>query len=83
MIPHIRQADGQIGFYWVTPSGQPATLPELMETDREPERLLPTHMSALDDALIDAVGPEGMYLMVNAKSEAEAQALLKSINWPA
>lgn len=62
MIPHIRQDEGQIGFYWVTPSGSPATLSQVMETDREPERLLPTHMSALDDALIDAVGRWGPVL---------------------
>lgn len=62
MIPHIRQDEGQIGFYWVTPAGSPATLSQVMETDREPERLLPTHMSALDDALIDAVGRWGPVL---------------------
>lgn len=62
MIPHIRQDEGQIGFYWVTPGGDPVTLSGLMDTDREPERLLPTHMSALDDALIDAVGRWGPVL---------------------
>ena len=62
MIPHIRQANGQIGFYWVTPAGQPVTLAELMATDAEPLRLLPTHLSALDDALIDAAGRWGEVL---------------------
>lgn len=54
MIPHLRQADGQIGFYWVTPAGQPATLSELVAADAGSPRLLATHLSALDDALIDA-----------------------------
>jgi hypothetical protein len=54
MIPHIRQADGQIGFHWVTQDGKPIALPELIAIDAEPARLVPTHLSALDDALIDA-----------------------------
>lgn len=62
MIPHIRQADGQIGFYWVTPAGQPVALGDLMTTEAEPLRLLPTHLSALDDALIDAAGRWGEVL---------------------
>lgn len=62
MIPHIRQADEQIGFYWVTSAGDPVTLPELVETESEPERLVPTHLSALDDALIDAAGRWGEVL---------------------
>ncbi len=62
MIPHIRQADGQIGFYWVTANGRPVTLPELIATDDEPGRLVPTHLSALDDALIDAAGRWGEVL---------------------
>lgn len=62
MIPHIRQADGQIGFYWVTAAGRPVSLSELVATDSEPERLVPTHLSALDDALIDAVGRWGEVL---------------------
>lgn len=62
MIPHIRQADGQIGFYWVTPAGRPVTLGDLMTTEAEPLRLLPTHLSALDDALIDAAGRWGEVL---------------------
>jgi hypothetical protein len=62
MIPQIRQADGQIGFYWVTADGRPVTLPELVAMDDEPERLVPTHLSALDDALIDAAGRWGEVL---------------------
>lgn len=59
MIPHIRQADGQIGFSWVTPDGRPASLPDLVAAEAEPARLVPTHLSALDDALIDAAGRWG------------------------
>ena len=33
MIPHIRQADGQIGFSWVTPDGRLVSLPELIASD--------------------------------------------------
>lgn len=62
MIPHIRQADEQIGFYWVTSAGRRITLPELVEIESEPERLVPTHLSALDDALIDAAGRWGEVL---------------------
>jgi hypothetical protein len=62
VIPRISQADGQIGFYWVTPDGQPATLPDLIATGTGALRLLPTHLSALDDALIDAAGRWGEVL---------------------
>lgn len=62
MIPHIRQADGQTGFYWVTPTGQTTSLPSLIATDTDPLRLLPTHLAALDDALIDAAGRWGEVL---------------------
>jgi hypothetical protein len=50
--PRIEQCDDQIGFHWVTSDGQPTTLPALIRSDDEPERLPPTHLSALDDALI-------------------------------
>jgi hypothetical protein len=62
MIPHIRQGDDQIGFYWVTVTGRPVSLPELVAVGHEPERLVPTHLSALDDALIDAAGRWGAVL---------------------
>jgi hypothetical protein len=62
VIPHIRQADGQIGFGWVTPDGRPVSLPDLIAADAEPARLVPTHLSALDDALIDAAGRWGEVL---------------------
>jgi hypothetical protein len=62
VIPDIRQSDGQIGFSWVTPDGRPASLPELITGDAEPTRLAATHLSALDDALIDAASRWGEIL---------------------
>jgi hypothetical protein len=60
--PRIVQADGQIGFYWVTSNGVPATLPDLVIDDDEPERLVATHLEALDDALIIAAARFGELL---------------------
>jgi hypothetical protein len=57
--PRIAQADGQIGFYWVTPDGAPTTLPDLVIDDEEPGRLVATHLEALDDALIVAAARFG------------------------
>jgi hypothetical protein len=74
MIPHIRQADGQIGFYWVTREGKPTTLPELVATDAEPARLVPTHLSALDDALIDAARRWGEVLGGGRPVREEAES---------
>ena len=74
MIAHIRQADGQIGFCWVTPDGKPVALPELVATDPEPSRLVPTHLSALDDALIDAAGRWGEILGGGRPVRDEAEA---------
>jgi len=74
VIPHIRQADGQIGFYWVTQDGKPVALPELVETDAEAARLVPTHLAALDDALIDAARRWGEILGVGCPVRDEAEA---------
>jgi hypothetical protein len=60
--PRIVQVEGQIGFYWVDASGRPVGLPELVATDSEPRRLIPTHLAALDDALIDVAGRFGPLL---------------------
>lgn len=60
--PRIAQTDDQIGFHWLTRYGEPTDLPTLVATDDEPERLPPTHLEALDDALIDAAGRFGEYL---------------------
>lgn len=52
--PRIAQTDDQIGFHWLSASGQPIGLGDLVLLDDEPDRLLPTHLEALDDALIAA-----------------------------
>ena len=54
MRPRIVQTDGQIGFYWATPAGAPTSLQVLVVDDDEPDRLVATHLEALDDALIFA-----------------------------
>ncbi len=56
------QDEGQIGFYWATAAGVPTTLPALVITDDEPQRLVATHLEALDDALIIAAGRFGEIL---------------------
>ncbi|GAA2809457.1 hypothetical protein [Mycolicibacterium pallens] len=62
MRPRIIQQDGQIGFYWATPSGSPTSLQNLVVGDEEPDRLVATHLEALDDALIIAAGRFGEIL---------------------
>lgn len=62
MRPRIVQEDGQIGFYWATQTGDPASLPALVAIDDEPDRLVATHLEALDDALIIAAGRFGELL---------------------
>lgn len=54
MRPRIVQSDGQIGFYWATPAGAPTSLQALVADDDEPDRLVATHLQALDDALVIA-----------------------------
>ncbi len=56
MRPRIIQSDNQIGFYWATPAGAPASLQALVSdpAEDEPDRLVATHLEALDDALIIA-----------------------------
>ncbi len=62
MRPRIVQADGQIGFYWATSSGTPTSLQALVAEDDEPDRLVATHLEALDDALIIAADRFGEIL---------------------
>ena len=59
MRPRIIQTDGQIGFCWSTPDGVATTLPDLVIGDEEPDRLVATHLEALDDALIIAAARFG------------------------
>jgi hypothetical protein len=60
--PRIVQDEDQLGFYWATVDGRPISLPDLVGVDDEPEMLLPTHLEALDDALIIATGRFGEVL---------------------
>jgi hypothetical protein len=62
MRPRIVQADGQIGFYWCTPDGKATTLLDLVIGDDEADRLMATHLEALDDALIIAAARFGELL---------------------
>lgn len=48
------QTDGQIGFFWATPGGKRTSLQALVSADEEADRLVATHLEALDDALIVA-----------------------------
>jgi hypothetical protein len=48
-----------VGFYWATPDGVQTVLPELVVNDDEPDRLVATHLEALDDALIIAAARFG------------------------
>jgi len=62
MRPRIVQTDEQVGFHWATPHGRPTTLRHLVAADDEPARLAATHLSALDDTLIDTAGRFGQVL---------------------
>ena len=62
MRPRIIQSEGQIGFYWATPTGSPTSLQALVVDDEEPDRLVATHLEALDDALIIAAEQFGEIL---------------------
>ncbi|WP_432840282.1 hypothetical protein [Dactylosporangium sp. CA-092794] len=73
--PSIAQTDEQIGFHWLSENGRPVGLAELVRTDPEPDRLLPTHLAALDDALIDAAGRFGRLLGGGEPATTETQRL--------
>ncbi|MEN4474733.1 hypothetical protein [Mycolicibacterium cosmeticum] len=63
MRPRIVQSEGQIGFYWAGPTdAAPIALVDLVVDDDEPERLIATHLEALDDALIIAAARFGELL---------------------
>lgn len=60
MLPRLLSDDTRIGFRWARPDGTPARLVDLLDLPgAEPERWLPTHLSALDDVLIDVAGRFG------------------------
>ena len=57
MLPRINATDDRIGFHWSSPDGPAMRLVEVFELpDAEADRLLPTHLEALDDVLIDVAG---------------------------
>jgi hypothetical protein len=58
--PQISQSDDRIGFVWMSATGDRMTLVEVVTApDSEADRLLPTHLEALDDVLIDGTGRFG------------------------
>lgn len=73
MRPRIVQADGQIGFHWASPAGTPATLSELVIDDDEADRLVATHLEALDDALIIAAAQFGELLGGGRRPDTESE----------
>lgn len=76
MRPRIVQVDGQIGFYWATPEGLATTLAALVVDDEEPDRLVATHLEALDDALIIAAARFGELLGGGRLPDAEERNAL-------
>ncbi len=62
MRPRIVQDEGQIGFFWATPTGTPTSLQVLVADDEEPDRLVATHLEAVDDSLIIAAERFGQIL---------------------
>lgn len=73
MRPRIVQAQDQIGFYWATPAGKPTSLQALVVDDEEPDRLVATHLEALDDALIIAAERFGEILGGGRPPAGEAE----------
>ncbi|MEE6140211.1 hypothetical protein SKC41_28315 [Mycobacterium sp. 050128] len=76
MRPRIIQSEGQIGFYWNTSDGAPTTLPDLVMGDDEADRLMATHLEALDDALIIAAGRFGELLGGGRRPDADERSHL-------
>ncbi|WP_237573427.1 hypothetical protein [Mycolicibacterium lacusdiani] len=71
MRPRIVQNEGQLGFYWATERGVPTTLQALVAEDDEPERLVATHLEAIDDSLIIAAERFGRILGGGRRPAAE------------
>ncbi len=84
MRPRIVQADDQIGFFWTTPDGRRTSLRALVDDDDEPDRLAATHLSALDDALIEAAGRFGELLggarRPSSREREDLTALYRSVD---
>ncbi len=80
MRPRIVQDEGQIGFHWATPAERPISLPALMVGDEEPDRLVSTHLEALDDALIIAAGRFGEVLGGGRRPTADERDGLRELH---
>jgi hypothetical protein len=77
----IHQTDDRIGFVWRDSKGHAATLAmAAAEPDSEPERLLPTHLEALDDALINAAGKLGDVLGGGRRATPEERSSLVDLH---
>ncbi len=61
--PWISQTDSEVGFRWMTAAGERTSLAQIVaEPGSEADRLLPTHLEALDDVLIGAAERFGAVL---------------------
>lgn len=78
--PRIVQNDDQLGFYWTTVAGEPVSLQQLCAADDEPEMLIPTHLEALDDALIIATGRYGELLGGGRRPDGREHAELRDLH---
>lgn len=73
--PRIVQSEGQIGFYWASPTdAAPVSLRDLLAEDDEPDRLIATHLEALDDALIIAAARFGDLLGGGKRPHAQQRS---------
>lgn len=80
MRPRIVQDEGQLGFFWVTARGAPTSLPALVAADDEPDRLVATHLEAIDDALIIAAGRFGEILGGGRRPTRDERGDLRSLH---
>jgi hypothetical protein len=77
----IHQTDDRIGFVWKDSRGRAATLAQVAhEPDSEPERLLPTHLEALDDTLIGAAATFGEILGGSRRPAPQERAELVDLH---
>lgn len=76
----IYQTDARFSFVWMDSAGRPATLLAVVsEPGSEPERLLPTHLEALDDLLIAAAGAVGEVLGGSRQATAIERQVLTEL----
>lgn len=80
MRPRIVQDEGQIGFFWATPKGTPTSLQVLVADDEEPDRLVATHLEAVDDSLIIAAERFGQILGGGRRPDPDERAGLLDLH---